>query len=77
MSVQELEFLGFIINSINMTIRLSDAKILCIRENILIFLAFRKPTIKDLASVIGTLISTFPALKFHKGEFMAPVTINP
>jgi len=95
MPVQELEFLGFLINSINMTIRLTDAKILCIREKIQNFLALRKPTIKELASVIGMLISTFPAipygklhyrnlekckieaLKFHKGDFMAPVTIEP
>ena len=78
-----------------MTIRLTDAKILCIREKILNFLALRKPTIKELASVIGMLISTFPAipygklhyrnlekckieaLKLHKGDFMAPVTIEP
>ena len=59
------------------------------------FLEIKKPKIKDLASVIGTVISTFPAipygkmhyrnsekhkieaLKITKGDFMAPVIINP
>ena len=81
MPVQELKFLGFLINFINMTIRLTDAKILC-------------PLLKTLPLLLK-LISTFPAipygklhycnlekckieaLKFHEGDFMAPVTIKP
>eukprot|EP00794_Sanderia_malayensis_P010499 gene10499-11598_t len=64
--VQELEFLGFLINSKNMTIKLTDNKIHGIREKILKFLNMKKPTIKDLASVIGTVISTFPAIPYGK-----------
>ena len=48
MPVQELEFLGFLINSINMTISFTDAKMLLISEKILNFLALRKPSIKTL-----------------------------
>ena len=66
MPVQELKFLGFLINSINMTVRLTAAKILCMREKFLNFLALRKPTIEDLSSFIGTLISTFPAIPYGK-----------
>ena len=54
MPVQELEFLGFLINSINMTISLTDAKMLFISEKILSFLTLRKPSIK-----------TFPLLLEH------------
>ena len=95
MPVQELEFLGFLINSKDMTIKLTDNKIHAIREKIAKFLEMKKQQIKDLASVIGTVISTFPAipygkmhyrnsekckieaLKITKGDFMAPVIINP
>ena len=93
--VQEIEFLGFLINSKNMTIKLTDNKVHCIREKILTLLTMKKPTIRDLASVIGSVTATFPAipfgkmhyrnaehckieaLKIHKGDYMAPIILNP
>ena len=43
--VQEIEFLGFLIKSKNMTITLTDNKVHRIREKILTLLTMKKPTI--------------------------------
>ena len=65
-STHELEFLGFAINSKNMTISINKNKsghtILKIK-NLLIDLS---PSIRKLASVIGYLLSSFRAISFGK-----------
>ena len=59
---QEIEFLGFLIDSRNMSISISvekaDHLILKIRK----LLSFSAPTIQQLPSIIGSDISLFPAI---------------
>ena len=62
--VQEIEFLGFLIKSKDMTIKLTDNKVHRIRDKILTLLTMKNPTIRDLVSVIGSVIATFPAIPF-------------
>ena len=84
---QEIEFLGFVLNSVEMKIKLTDCK----SSKIISKLLYKgKQTIRDLASVIGSLVATFPVLpygklhyrelerckisplKFQKGKYNAP-----
>ena len=60
--MHELEFLGFIINSINMTITLTDAKWQKLRRNLWTVLKFphHKISIKKLAQLIGQMVVTLP-----------------
>ena len=52
-----------------MTIKLTNTKIHTIREKITKFLDMKKPTIKDLASIIGTVLSAFPAIPYGKMHY--------
>lgn len=63
---QEIEFLGFIISSVDMTIRLAPQKMQKILEKINNLLLLKKPSIRELASVIGTLVAAFPAVTFGR-----------
>ena len=59
---QKIEFLGFLIDSRNMTIFISEEKtdhlILKRRK----FLSTAAPTIRQLSSIVGSVISLFPAI---------------
>ena len=59
----QLEFLGFVINSIDMTITLTDSKQqkLCMTLRKVLRFPHRKITIKLLAQLIGQMIATLPA----------------
>ena len=59
---QRLEFLGFILNSVEMTIRLTPEKATCLQTACNVLLADPSPTIRDLAHVIGKIVSCFPAV---------------
>ena len=61
---QSIEFLGFILNSVDMTVRLTDDKILKITE--LATKVLEQPTfsIRFLAQFIGNCVATFPAVEF-------------
>ena len=59
----EIEFLGFVLNSVEMKIKLTDCK----SSKIISKLLYKgKQTIRDLASVIGSLVATFPVLPYGK-----------
>ena len=63
---QELEFLGFLLNSISMTIRLPPLKAAHVKlacENLLLK---TKVTIRELAHVIGLLVSSLPGVQFGR-----------
>ena len=63
---QELEFLGFLLNSISMTIRLPPSKAAHVKlacENLLLK---TKVTIRELAHVIGLLVSSLPGVQFGR-----------
>jgi len=59
---QEIQFLGFVFNSVTMTIFLSDTK----KENILKLISRildkNNYTIREIASMLGTFVSTFPGV---------------
>ena len=59
---QTIEFLGFIIDSRSMTLSLSGEKRDKIVQKLLKFRAKKTKTIRYLASIIGSLISSFPAV---------------
>ncbi len=92
---QTLTMLGFIIDSVEMTVRPTSEKIQKIKTLCTDRLEKQKCSIRKLAQTIGTIISTLPgckygslhyrhleilkssALKAHKGNFEAPVMLNP
>ena len=63
---QEIEFLGFVLNSVEMKIKLIDCKSGKIILKIKKLLYDEKQTIRDLASVIGSLVATFLVLPYGK-----------
>ena len=63
---QEIEFLGFVLNSVEMKIELIDCKPGKIILKIKKLLIEEKLTIRDLASVIGSLVATFLVLPYGK-----------
>ena len=68
---QEPEFLGFVFNSVEIKIKLTDFKSGRIIFKIKRLLYEEKQTIRNLAFVIGSLVVTFPVLpcgKFHYRE---------
>ena len=61
---QSLEFLGFQLNSTSMTVRVTQQKI---DKNLLMcrkFLKAKEFTIREIASLTGTLVSMFPGVEF-------------
>lgn len=63
---QELEFLGFLLNSISMTIRLPPSKAAHVKSACENLLSKTKVTIRELAHVIGLLVSSLPGVQFGR-----------
>ena len=63
---QEIEFLGFVLNSTGMKIKLTDCNSGKIISKTKELLYEEKQTIRDLASVTGSLVATFPVLPYGK-----------
>ncbi len=61
---QKLVFLGFVLDSINMTIRLTNDKANKIKLACQGLLSSGCPTIRDMAHVIGMLTASFPGVMF-------------
>lgn len=61
---QQLVFLGFILDSVAMTVTPTDEKKERIVSACSLMLANTNPTIRDLAELIGTLVSNFPGAEF-------------
>ena len=68
---QEIEFLGLVFNLVTMTIYITKWKAGTIIYKITRFLENRSPTIRELASVIGPVVSVFPAIPFGKLHYRA------
>ena len=66
---QELVFLGFLLNSITMTVSLTQAKATKIQSAVSRLLACQNPTIRDVAQVVGLLISSFPGVMYGPLHF--------
>ena len=61
---QQITFLGFIIDSVNMNITLTDVRKATILELCSKLLTKRQITIRELAQTIGTLVSSFRAVPY-------------
>eukprot|EP00794_Sanderia_malayensis_P014639 gene14639-16158_t len=68
---QKITFLGFVLNSQSMTISLSADKAESIRKQISSLLSSEKITIRDLASITGKIVATFPAFLHAKLHYRA------
>ena len=68
---QEIEFPGFVFNSVTMTISITKGKTEAIVSKIRRFLENKSPKIGELASAIGSVISLFPAVPFSKLHYRA------
>lgn len=61
---QKIEHLGFVLNSVDMTVRLTDSKTANIKATVTRILKANYPSIRNVASLIGLLVSSFPAVMF-------------
>ena len=61
-----IEFLGFMINSVEMTVSLSDKKTESVKRAIREVLHKERVTIRDVCRVIGKIIATMPANRFAR-----------
>ena len=63
---QKIDFLGFVLDSITMTVTLTltDAKAMRVRSACQNLLLQKTTTIRSVAQVIGFLVSSFPAVEF-------------
>lgn len=68
---QIITYLGFIINTIDMTVSLPDAKQQDIVQNCIDLLQSSKPSIRDVAILIGKMISALPAVEYGKLHYRA------
>ena len=67
--IQDLEFLGFHINSQRMELYLSDHKKKKIARAAALTKVKDRVTIRDFASVIGTVVASFPAVRYGKMRY--------
>ena len=61
---QQLEFLGVLLNSISMSIHLPPRKATNVRQACEDHLHQHNPTIRDVAHVIGLIVSSFPEVQY-------------
>ena len=62
---QKIEYLGFVVSSIDMTVRLTEEKVSAIIKRCRDFSRVNKEhSIREVASLVGTLISTFPGVQY-------------
>lgn len=59
-------YLGFILSTIDMTVRLTPEKIMKIKEKILTILRKQHVTIQEVAELVGKLVATFPGVTYGK-----------
>ena len=62
--LQQITFLGIVIDSVTMTITLSESRTKSLKFLLKQILKIKKPTIRLLAKVIGHIISAMPTSKF-------------
>ena len=61
---QDIEFLGYKLNTVSMKITLPENKITDIKEACIDLFHDKKPSIRKVARVIGKIIATFPAAQY-------------
>ena len=73
---QELEFLEFLLHSISMTIRIPPSKAAHVKSACENLLSKTKVTIRELAHVIGLLVSSLPGVQFGRLHYRQPEKDN-
>ena len=68
---QQLVFLGFNINSVTMSVTLTEEKARNLESLCISLRNNRQPTVRITAQVIGTIVSSFPASRFGALYFRA------
>ena len=63
---QNIVFLGFVLNSNDMTVSLTKEKAQKIKTAVLDFLRARRSTIRDLCKIKGMLVASIPAVSYGK-----------
>ena len=66
---QILVFLGFRLNSIDMTVSLTPEKASKLKSEVWCVLSCERPTIREIAQVIGLIISSFPGVMYGPLHF--------
>jgi len=66
---QKITFLGFVIDSVSMTLSLTEKKKNALRSLLLTVLRLKNPSIRFVAKVIGHIISAMPASKYGPLHF--------
>ena len=66
---QTLVFLGFRLNSIDMTVSLTPEKASKLKSEVWCVLSCERPTIREIAQVIGLIISSFPGVMYGQLHF--------
>ena len=61
---QQIPLLGFVLDSVSMTITLTDDKKAKVRANCQALLPKPNTTITELAQLVGTLVSCLPQVQF-------------
>jgi hypothetical protein len=61
---QVIVILGFILNSLTMTVRLTEEKAINLQKTCQRLLKCRNPTIREVARVIGKIVSSFPGTTY-------------
>ena len=61
---QIIEFLGFVLNSIEMTVKLTDEKADTLRELCIRLKTYKKPKIRTVATVVGKMVAAFPGVEY-------------
>lgn len=62
---QQLVILGFVLNSVNMTITLTQEKALVLQTVCTSLLTAASPTIRGVARVLGKMVSSFPGFMYR------------
>ena len=63
---QEIKYLGFVLNSVTMTVSLTPQKCERITNKIRHILTLTRPRIQDVAECVGKLVATFPAIQYGR-----------
>lgn len=63
---QRIIFLGFVLDSVSMTITLTDDKKVKVKANCTAMQHKHETTITELAQLVGTLVSNLPGVQFGK-----------
>ena len=66
---QVIVFLGFLLNSITMTVSLTPEKTKKLKSAVSRLLSCTSPTIREVAQVVGLIIASFPGVMYGPSHF--------